>query len=100
MSRHGGIHTDRQPRLYCTRRSYFAPISNSETSLADIRPLLVVEAPGYCPPGPKCLFHATVYRHSRVAPAGTKIGICAARDKFAWAQAGCYAMRQTRCLMG
>jgi len=30
---------------------------------------LVVEAPGYCPPGPKCLFHATVYRHSRVAPA-------------------------------
>ena len=27
---------------------------------------LVVEAPGYCPPGPKCLFHATVYRHSRL----------------------------------
>jgi hypothetical protein len=24
-----------------------------------------VEAPGYCPPGPKCLFHLTVYRHSR-----------------------------------
>ena len=36
----------------------------------------MVEAPGYCPPGPKCLFHATVYRHSRVAPAGPKIGIC------------------------
>ena len=26
---------------------------------------LVVEAPGYCPPGPKCLFHLTIYRHSR-----------------------------------
>jgi len=25
----------------------------------------MVEAPGYCPPGPKCLFHLTVYRHSR-----------------------------------
>ena len=24
-----------------------------------------MEAPGYCPPGPKCLFHLTVYRHSR-----------------------------------
>src|SRR5438270_7309252 len=59
MSRHGGIHTDRQSRLYCTRRSYFAPISNRA------RPRLMVEAPGYCPPGPKCLFHATIYRHSR-----------------------------------
>ena len=26
---------------------------------------MMVEAPGYCPPGPKCLFHPTVYRHSR-----------------------------------
>ena len=25
----------------------------------------MVEAPGYCPPGPKCLFHPIVYRHSR-----------------------------------
>ena len=25
----------------------------------------MVEAPGYCPPGPKCLFHLTFYRHSR-----------------------------------
>jgi len=25
----------------------------------------MVEAPGYCPPGPKCLFYLTVYRHSR-----------------------------------
>src|SRR5438270_9675808 len=32
MSRHGGIHTDRQSRLYCTRRSYFAPISNRDAS--------------------------------------------------------------------
>src|ERR1051325_6215936 len=35
---------------------------------------LVVEAPGYCPPGPKCLFHAAVYRHSRL-PGTPKIGI-------------------------
>ena len=27
---------------------------------------LMVEAPGYCPPGPKCLFHLTVYRRSRL----------------------------------
>src|SRR5690242_9213147 len=26
----------------------------------------MVEAPGYCPPGPKCLFHLTFYRHSRL----------------------------------
>src|SRR5690348_14681259 len=32
---------------------------------------LMVEAPGYCPPGPKCLFHPTVYRHSRLP--GTRI---------------------------
>ena len=25
----------------------------------------MVEAPGYCPPGPKCLFHPILYRHSR-----------------------------------
>src|SRR5206468_4291044 len=59
MSRHGGIHTDRQSGLYCTRRSYFAPINSPA------RAGLMVEAPGYCPPGPKCLFHLTVYRHSR-----------------------------------
>ena len=34
----------------------------------------MVEAPGYCPPGPKCLFHLTVYRHSRL-PGGPHIGI-------------------------
>jgi hypothetical protein len=28
-------------------------------------PPLLVEAPGYCPPGPKCLFHLIVYRRSR-----------------------------------
>ena len=28
-------------------------------------PPLLVEAPGYCPPGPKCLFHQIVYQHSR-----------------------------------
>jgi len=46
-----------------------------------MRPLLVVEAPGYCPPGPKCLFHPTLYRHSRVAPAGAKIGIRSLTNK-------------------
>ena len=35
---------------------------------------LMVEAPGYCPPGPKCLFHATIYRHSRL-PGTPEIGI-------------------------
>ena len=43
------------------------PSAPAETSRCP--PLLVVEAPGYCPPGPKCLFHLTIYRHSRVAPA-------------------------------
>jgi len=62
MSRHGGIHTDRQSGLYRTRRSYFAPISSSRNPFGW---RLVVEAPGYCPPGPKCLFHLTIYRHSR-----------------------------------
>ena len=33
----------------------------------------MVEAPGYCPPGPKCLFHLTVYRHSRL-PGPLQIG--------------------------
>jgi len=53
--------SDRQPGLYCTRRSYFAPINASASQKA----LSMVEAPGYCPPGPKCLFHLTIYRHSR-----------------------------------
>lgn len=33
----------------------------------------MVEAPGYCPPGPKCLFHPIIYRRSRL-PGTTKIG--------------------------
>jgi len=33
----------------------------------------MVEAPGYCPPGPKCLFHLTIYRRSRL-PGMPKIG--------------------------
>ena len=64
-------HTDRQPGHYCTRRSYFAPIS-SGGSYVRASPL-VVEAPGYCPPGPKCLFHPILYRHSRF-PGIPKIG--------------------------
>jgi len=33
----------------------------------------MVEAPGYCPPGPKCLFHPIIYRRSRL-PGTPKIG--------------------------
>ena len=36
----------------------------------------MVEAPGYCPPGPKCLFHQILYRHSWL-PSKPTIGICA-----------------------
>jgi hypothetical protein len=70
-------HTDRQPGLYCTRRSYFAPISSGGSSRSRASPL-VVEAPGYCPPGPKCLFHQIIYRHSRF-PGVPKIGDAPAR---------------------
>ena len=41
----------------------------------------MVEAPGYCPPGPKCLFHLTVYRHSRL-PGISQIGILRVNLKF------------------
>ena len=67
--------TDRQLGLYCTRRSYFAPISNPREGGG-----LVVEAPGYCPPGPKCLFHPILYRHSRL-PGTAKIGVRPPRGK-------------------
>jgi len=48
------------------------PISPPST-MARAAPLMV-EAPGYCPPGPKCLFHLTVYRRSRL-PGALQIGI-------------------------
>ena len=35
----------------------------------------MVEAPGYCPPGPKCLFHPILYRHSQL-PDLPNIRIC------------------------
>ena len=41
-----------------------------------------MEAPGYCPPGPKCLFHLTVYRHSRL-PSPPQIRIFGVNLKFA-----------------
>jgi len=69
-------HTDRQPGLYCIRRSCFAPISSGPRRGRR----LVVEAPGYCPPGPKCLFHQILYRHSRL-PGPPKIGIGGLRRK-------------------
>ena len=43
-------------------------------------PPLVVEAPGYCPPGPKCLFHQILYRHSQL-PGVPKIGDDIRSDK-------------------
>ena len=73
---------DRQPGLYCTRRSCFAPISNGAFRMAASP--LVVEAPGYCPPGPKCLFHQILYRHSRL-PGPAKIGGRPPNHKF-WAR--------------
>lgn len=42
----------------------------------------MVEAPGYCPPGPKCLFHLTIYRHSRRTGTG-EIGILQVNLKIA-----------------
>src|SRR3954468_6817933 len=60
MSRHGG-----------PVRSAIASLLHSSILFRPhqqprFKPRLMVEAPGYCPPGPKCLFHATVYRHSRL----------------------------------
>ena len=36
---------------------------------------LLVEAPGYCPPGPKCLFQPAIYQHSRL-PGPTYLVLC------------------------
>ena len=55
------------------------PISPPSTAALPAR--LMVEAPGYCPPGPKCLFHATFYRHSR-RTGDTEIGILRVNLKF------------------
>jgi hypothetical protein len=49
------------------------PISPPSATALFSDPPLVVEAPGYCPPGPKCLFHLTLYRHSRL-PGPPEIG--------------------------
>ena len=72
MSRCGGL-------IPIGNRAFTAlvdPVSPpSATAVPRSAPPLLVEAPGYCPPGPKCLFHPTLYRHSRL-PGPLKIGIC------------------------
>ena len=65
MSRHGGL-------IPIGNRDFIAlvdpvsPPSATAENLGFRASPLVVEAPGYCPPGPKCLFHPIVYRHSRL----------------------------------
>ena len=72
LSRRGGL-------IPIGNRAFTAlvdPVSPpSATAVPRSAPPLLVEAPGYCPPGPKCLFHPIVYRHSRL-PGPAKIGIC------------------------
>ena len=43
---------------------------------------LLVEAPGYCPPGPKWLFQPTIYQHSRL-PGLVGVGVRAEKLKVA-----------------
>ena len=58
------------------------PIS-PPSATAEIRdPSLVVEAPGYCPPGPICLFRQALYRHSRL-PGPSYVGRVRFEDKGA-----------------
>src|SRR5690242_16450184 len=80
MSRHGdSVRSAIRPLPHSS--ILFRP--HQQPPIPDPARRLVVEAPGYCPPGPKCLFHLIVYRHSRVAPAGAKIGVRALTNKFA-----------------
>jgi len=72
MSRRGGL-------IPIGNRAFTAlvdPVSPpSATAVFRSAPPLLVEAPGYCPPGPKCLFHPILYRHSQF-PGRLKIGNC------------------------
>ena len=63
------------------------PISPPSTTAETFSGRLVVEAPGYCPPGPKCLFHVAVYRHSRL-PGTHEIGILRVNLKVRFVMAG------------
>ena len=69
------------------------PISPPSTAASCAR--LMVEAPGYCPPGPKCLFHLTVYRHSRL-PGTLQIGILRVNLKIMPLLWQCFATRDLR----
>src|SRR3954463_14655005 len=63
MNRHGGSRRSAiRPLLHSS--ILFRPHQQPPKPVSDWR--LMVEAPGYCPPGPKCLFHLTFYRHSRL----------------------------------
>ena len=71
MSRHGGsIRSATASLLHSS--ILFRPHQQQHFEKLELR--LVVEAPGYCPPGPKCLFHAIIYRRSRL-PGTPKIRI-------------------------
>src|SRR3954471_8543834 len=77
MNRHGGSRRSAiRPLLHSS--ILFRPHQQPPKPVSDWR--LVVEAPGYCPPGPKCLFHLTIYRHSRL-PGPRKIGVSAWNHK-------------------
>src|SRR4051812_50191406 len=81
MNRHGGsIRSAIRPLLHSS--ILFRPHQQPRVAR------LMVEAPGYCPPGPKCLFHPTVYRHSRL-PGTPEIGILRVKLKPTADMAGC-----------
>src|SRR5215213_10340349 len=88
MSRHGGL-------IPVGNRAFIAlvdPISPPSATATPSR--LMVEAPGYCPPGPKCLFHLTIYRHSRL-PGTPYIGFSAAnRKEFGLAPSRCKLIKR------
>jgi len=54
MSRHGGLMPTGNQAFNALVDPISPPSATAETRLSG---RLVVEAPGYCPPGPKCLFH-------------------------------------------
>src|SRR4029450_5294137 len=73
MSRHGGLIPIGNRDFTALVDPVSPPSATAETP-AHVPPLLV-EAPGYCPPGPKCLCPPIIYRHSRL-PGPLRIRIC------------------------
>src|ERR1044071_3722730 len=110
MSRHGGLIPIGNWAFITLVDPISPPSAAAEPSS---RWRLVVEAPGYCPPGPKYLFHPTIYRHSRL-PGEAKIGNlpldlkklgfpdCYINDKSHWKDASpsCYCCSPTIVRIG